>query len=50
MTVADGTAAAPKLCDAICAGDADYTAAMTYAHIERGRRPTLETLRAVLPG
>ena len=39
-----------ELCDAICAGDADYTAAMTYAHIERGRRPTLETLRAVLPG
>lgn len=38
-----------ELCDAICAGDADFTAASAYAHIERGRRPTLETLRAVLP-
>ena len=38
-----------ELCDAIAAGDADFTAATAYAHIERGRKPTLETLRAVLP-
>jgi DNA-binding GntR family transcriptional regulator len=38
-----------ELCDAIFAGDADFTAATAYAHIERGRRPTLETLKAVLP-
>lgn len=38
-----------ELCDAICAGDAEFTAATAYAHIERGRKPTLETLRAVLP-
>jgi len=39
-----------ELCDAISAGDADFTAATAYAHIERGRKLTLETLRAVLPG
>jgi DNA-binding GntR family transcriptional regulator len=39
-----------ELCDVISAGDADFTAATAYAHIERGRKPTLETLRAVLPG
>ena len=38
-----------ELCDVIFAGDADFTAATAYAHIERGRQPTLETLRAVLP-
>jgi DNA-binding GntR family transcriptional regulator len=38
-----------ELCAAICSGDAEFTAATAYAHIERGRRPTLETLRAVLP-
>ena len=38
-----------ELCDAIFAGDADFTAATAYAHIERGRGPTLETLKAVLP-
>lgn len=39
-----------ELCDAICAGDAGFAVAASYAHIERGRKPTLETLRAVLPG
>ncbi len=39
-----------ELCDAISAGDADFTAATAYAHIERGRKPTLDTLRAVPPG
>ena len=38
-----------ELCDAIFAGDADFTAATAYAHIERGRKPTLETLKEVLP-
>ena len=38
-----------ELCDAIFAGDADFTAATAYAHIERGRQPTLETLKTVLP-
>jgi DNA-binding GntR family transcriptional regulator len=38
-----------ELCDAIFAGDADFTAATAYAHIERGRAPTLETLKEVLP-
>ncbi len=27
----------------------EFTAATAYAHIERGRAPTLETLKAVLP-
>jgi DNA-binding GntR family transcriptional regulator len=38
-----------ELCDAIFAGDADFTAATAYAHIERGRGPTLETLKSALP-
>lgn len=38
-----------ELCDAIFAGDPDFAAATAYAHIERGRKPTLETLKEVLP-
>jgi DNA-binding GntR family transcriptional regulator len=38
-----------ELCDAIFRGEADFAAAVAYSHIERGRKPTLETLRAVLP-
>jgi DNA-binding FadR family transcriptional regulator len=38
-----------ELCDAISAGEPDFAAAISYSHIERGRRPTLATLRQVLP-
>jgi DNA-binding GntR family transcriptional regulator len=38
-----------KLCDAIYAGKAEFAAAISYSHIEGGRRPTLETLKFVLP-
>jgi DNA-binding GntR family transcriptional regulator len=38
-----------ELRDAICAGNADLAAALAYAHIEGGREPTLETLKAILP-
>jgi DNA-binding GntR family transcriptional regulator len=38
-----------ELCNAIYAGDPDFAAAISYSHIERGRAPTIETLRAVLP-
>ncbi|HLS77361.1 MAG TPA: GntR family transcriptional regulator [Nocardia sp.] len=38
-----------ELCEAIFAGQPDHAAALAYTHIERGRIPTLETLRQVLP-
>ena len=38
-----------ELCDAIYAGDPDLAAAIAYSHIQRGRQPTIETLRSVLP-
>lgn len=38
-----------ELCEAIFAGHPDHAAALAYTHIERGRTPTLETLRHVLP-
>jgi DNA-binding GntR family transcriptional regulator len=38
-----------ELCDAITAGDEAFAAAISYGHIERGRRPTLDVLAAVLP-
>jgi DNA-binding GntR family transcriptional regulator len=38
-----------ELCDAICAGEADFAAAISYSHIERGRKPTIDTLRSALP-
>jgi DNA-binding GntR family transcriptional regulator len=38
-----------QLCDAICAGDADLSAAIAYAHIERGRAPSIRALQGVLP-
>lgn len=37
------------LVGAIFAGDIDLAGAVAYAHIERGRRPTLESLATVLP-
>ena len=38
-----------ELCDAIFCGNADFAAAVAYSHIERGRQPTLATLRGALP-
>jgi DNA-binding GntR family transcriptional regulator len=38
-----------ELHDAIRAGDADLAASLAYVHVERGRRPSLESLAAVLP-
>ena len=37
-----------ELCEAIYAGNEDFAASVSHAHIERGRRPTVETLRSVL--
>jgi DNA-binding GntR family transcriptional regulator len=39
-----------ELCDAIYAGNEEFAAAISYAHIERGRKPTVDTLRTILPG
>lgn len=39
-----------QLCDAIYAGDAELAAALAYAHIEGGRRSTIDALRSILPG
>lgn len=38
-----------ELHDAIRAGDADLAASLAYVHVERGRRPSLESLAAILP-
>jgi len=38
-----------QICDAIVAGKADIAAAIAYAHVEGGRRATVEELRAILP-
>jgi DNA-binding GntR family transcriptional regulator len=38
-----------ELCQAILDGHPDFAAAVAYTHIERGRAPTMETLRPVLP-
>jgi len=38
-----------ELCEAIYAGDPDFSAAIAYSHIERGREPSIESLRSVLP-
>lgn len=38
-----------ELVDAICAGDQDLAASLAYAHVERGRQPTIAALQAVLP-
>ncbi|WP_052850965.1 GntR family transcriptional regulator [Streptomyces avicenniae] len=37
------------ICAAIHAGKADLAGALAYAHIERGREPSLASLRGVLP-
>lgn len=39
-----------ELCEAIYAGDEEFAAAISYSHIERGRKPTVDRLRAILPG
>lgn len=39
-----------QLCDAIVAGDVELAAALAYAHIEGGRRSTIEALSSILPG
>jgi DNA-binding GntR family transcriptional regulator len=38
-----------ELCEAIYAGNEEFAAAISYSHIERGRQPTVERLRAILP-
>jgi DNA-binding GntR family transcriptional regulator len=38
-----------ELCDAIYAGDADFAGAVSFAHVERGRKPTLDALGSLLP-
>jgi DNA-binding GntR family transcriptional regulator len=38
-----------ELCKAIYAGNAEFAGAISYSHIEKGRTPTLETLKFVLP-
>jgi len=38
-----------ELCDAIYAGNEEFAAAISYAHIEGGRKPTVDTLRTILP-
>lgn len=38
-----------ELCAAIVGGRPDMAAALAYSHIERGRAPTLEALRPILP-
>ena len=38
-----------ELCDAIRDGDSELAASLAYAHIERGRRPTMDALTSVLP-
>jgi DNA-binding GntR family transcriptional regulator len=35
--------------DAIRAGDADLAAALAFVHVERGRRPSLDSLASILP-
>jgi DNA-binding GntR family transcriptional regulator len=38
-----------ELVDAIRAGDHDLAASLAYAHVERGRQPTIAALQAFLP-
>lgn len=38
-----------ELHDAIQAGEADLAASLAYVHVERGRRPSLQSLAAILP-
>ncbi|MFJ9895911.1 GntR family transcriptional regulator [Streptomyces sp. NPDC091280] len=38
-----------ELYEAICAGDSELAAALAFVHVERGRRPSLESLAGVLP-
>ncbi|MEW1644227.1 GntR family transcriptional regulator [Streptomyces sp. NPDC091219] len=38
-----------ELHEAICAGDTELAASLAFVHVERGRRPSLESLKDVLP-
>ncbi len=38
-----------ELVDAIRVGDQEFAASLAYAHVERGRQPTIAALRAILP-
>lgn len=38
-----------ELHEAICAGDTELAASLAFVHVERGRRPSLESLAGVLP-
>ena len=38
-----------ELYEAICAGDAELAASLAFVHVERGRRPSLDSLAGVLP-
>ena len=38
-----------ELYEAICAGDTELAASLAFVHVERGRRPSLESLTGVLP-
>lgn len=38
-----------ELHDAICHGDTELAASLAFVHVERGRRPSLESLAGVLP-
>jgi DNA-binding GntR family transcriptional regulator len=38
-----------QICDSIQAGNAELAAALSYAHIELGRAPSLDSLAAMLP-
>lgn len=38
-----------ELYEAICAGDTELAASLAFVHVERGRRPSLESLAGVLP-
>ncbi len=38
-----------ELCEAIYAGNEEFAAAISFSHIERGREPTIATLRTILP-
>src|SRR4051794_5353416 len=38
-----------ELYDAIRSGDTDLAASLAFVHVERGRRPSLESLKEILP-
>ncbi|HEY8979434.1 MAG TPA: hypothetical protein VIU15_07605 [Streptomyces sp.] len=38
-----------ELHEAISAGDTELAASLAFVHVERGRRPSLESLKGLLP-